>query len=194
MKKFVLFILAVLISGSLFANEAAIRKIMNEINSCIGNMQFEKIIPYTAADYTGITAKGQTISYAQISQIPVLFALCGNPDSKLSEVAAAAAVIAGKTMPEQQLELLRSIDDTPEGKTLAENIKTTFKNEMNARKTTFRQIADSFNIVSVNVDGDKAIAVYTNFDPESKRNKETTVNFVKRNGKWLMVREVTKYI
>ena len=66
--------------------------------------------------------------------------------------------------------------------------------ETNEQKEIFKQAADSFKIISIKVNGNTAVAVYNDFNPVKKRDQQTTATFAKRNGKWLLVREITKIL
>ena len=80
------------------------------------------------------------------------------------------------------------------GKELAAIMKKQYKDLLENQKEMFKQAADSFKIISIKVNGDTATAVYNDFNPVKKRNQQTTATFAKRNGKWLLVREVTEYL
>ena len=194
MKKFAILLLTALLACPLFANEAEIRNILNEFRNCTRNMQFDKYLSYTATDYTGVTSEGKTITYEQISQLPKLIALCNDPGSKLSDVVITAAIFAGEKPDEQEIAKIKNLDDTQEGKEQAAALKKLFKDMLEGQKEIFKQAADSFKIISIKVNGNTAVAVYNDFNPVKKRDQQTTATFAKRNGKWLLVREITKIL
>ena len=194
MKKFAILLLTAFLACPLFASEAEIRNILVEIKNCTRNMQFDKILALTATDYMGKTSDGKALTYERISQLPKLTALCNDPDSKLSDLLITAAILAGQKPNEQQIAEVKAHDDTPQGKELAAIIKKQYKDLLENQKEMFKQAADSFKIISIKVNGDTATAVYNDFNPVRKRNQQTTATFAKRNGKWLLVREVTEYL
>lgn len=194
MKKFAILLLTAFLACPLFASEAEIRNILVEIKNCTRNMQFDKMLALTATDYMGKTSDGKALTYEQISQLPKLTALCNDPDSKLSDVLITAAILAGQKPNEQQIAEVKAHDDTPQGKELAAIMKKQYKDLLENQKEMFKQAADSFKIISIKVNGDTATAVYNEFNPVKKRNLQTTGTFAKRNGKWLLVREVTEYL
>ena len=192
MKKFAILLLTAFLACPLFASEAEIRNILVEIKNCTRNMQFDKILALTATDYMGKTSDGKALTYERISQLPKLTALCNDPDSKLSDLLITAAILAGQKPNEQQIAEIKAHDDTPQGKELAAIMKKQYKDLLENQKEMFKQAADSFKIISIKVNGDTATAVYNDFNPVKKRNQQTTATFAKRNGKWLLVREVTE--
>lgn len=194
MKKFAILLLTAFLACPLFASEAEIRNILVEIKNCTRNMQFDKILALTATDYMGKTSDGKALTYERISQLPKLTALCNDPDSKLSDLLITAAILAGQKPNEQQIAEIKAHDDTPQGKELAAIMKKQYKDLLENQKEMFKQAADSFKIISIKVNGDTATAVYNDFNPVKKRNQQTTATFAKRNGKWLLVREVTEYL
>lgn len=194
MKKFAILLLTAFLACPLFASEAEIRNILVEIKNCTRNMQFDKILALTATDYMGKTSDGKALTYERISQLPKLTALCNDPDSKLSDLLITAAILAGQKPNEQQIAEVKAHDDTPQGKELAAIMKKQYKDLLENQKEMFKQAADSFKIISIKVNGDTATAVYNDFNPVRKRNQQTTATFAKRNGKWLLVREVTEYL
>ena len=194
MKKFAILLLTAFLACPLFASEAEIRNILVEIKNCTRNMQFDKILALTATDYMGKTSDGKALTYERISQLPKLTALCHDPDSKLSDLLITAAILAGQKPNEQQIAEIKAHDDTPQGKELAAIMKKQYKDLLENQKEMFKQAADSFKIISIKVNGDTATAVYNDFNPVKKRNQQTTATFAKRNGKWLLVREVTEYL
>jgi len=194
MKKFAILLLTAFLACPLFASEAEIRNILVEIKNCTRNMQFDKILALTATDYMGKTSDGKALTYERISQLPKLTALCNDPDSKLSDLLITAAILAGQKPNEQQIAEVKAHDDTPQGKELAAIMKKQYKDLLENQKEMFKQAADSFKIISIKVNGDTATAVYNDFNPVKKRNQQTTATFAKRNGKWLLVREVTEYL
>ena len=194
MKKFAILLLTAFLACPLFASEAEIRNILVEIKNCTRNMQFDKILALTATDYMGKTSDGKALTYERISQLPKLTALCNDPDSKLSDLLITAAILAGQKPNEQQIAEVKAHDDTPQGKELAAVMKKQYKDLLENQKEMFKQAADSFKIISIKVNGDTATAVYNDFNPVKKRNQQTTATFAKRNGKWLLVREVTEYL
>ena len=193
MKKFTVLLLSVLLACPLFANEAAVRELLQRYNDYTKTMQFEKLLEFTATDYTGITAKGERLTYKKVVALCKLFALCNDPESKFSEYIASAAAMSGTDIPADTLAQYQAFDGTPKGKEAAQKMRTELKAKMAEMKESFKQVADSFKIVSVKVDGNDAVAVYTEYDPVDKRNKKTQATFAKRNGKWLLVKEVTTY-
>ena len=194
MKKFALLLLTAFLACPLFASEAEIRNILVEIKNCTRNMQFDKILALTATDYMGKTSDGKALTYEQISQLPKLTALCNDPDSKLSDLLITAAILAGQKPNEQQIAEVKAHDDTPQGKELAAIMKKQYKGLLEKQKEMFKQAADSFKIISIKVNGNTAVAVYNDFNQVRKRNQQTNDTFAKRNGKWLLVREVTEYL
>ena len=230
MKKLLVLCLTVLLACPLFANEAAVRKVLFEINEATANLQLRKMLTHYDRNFTEISAKGEKIDYAQaeimikamdmlddpnakLSEIFEILApfvkeippqgikalkMIENPDAKFSDLIVASAMLSGNNIAPEELEQYKALDDTPKGKELAKQIQAKFGNlkagmkaEMKAKGKTE---AASFKIVSVKVDGNNAVAVYTNVDAETKRNKQSTVTLIKKDGKWLIVKSVSKYI
>ena len=230
MKKLLFLCLTVLLACPLFANEAAVRNVLLEVNEASGNLQLRKMLTHYDRNFTEISADGQKIDYAQaeimikamdmlddpnakLSEIFEILApfvkeitpqgikalkMIENPDAKFSDLIVASAMLSGNNIAPEELEQYKALDDTPKGKELAKQIQAKFgdlkagmKAEMKAKGKTE---AASFKIVSVKVDGNNAVAVYTNVDAETKRNKQSTVTLIKKDGKWLIVKNVSKYI
>lgn len=230
MKKLLVLCLTVLLACPLFANEAAVRNVLLEVNEASGNLQLRKMLTHYDKNFTEISADGQKIDYAQaeimikamdmlddpnakLSEIFEILApfvkeippqgikalkMIENPDAKFSDLIVASAMLSGNNIAPEELEQYKALDDTPKGKELAKQIQAKFGNlkagmkaEMKAKGKTE---AASFKIVSVKVDGNNAVAVYTNVDAETKRNKQSTVTLIKKDGKWLIVKSVSKYI
>ena len=230
MKKLLFLCLTVLLACPLFANEAAVRNVLLEVNEASGNLQLRKMLTHYDRNFTEISADRQKIDYAQaeimikamdmlddpnakLSEIFEILApfvkeitpqgikalkMIENPDAKFSDLIVASAMLSGNNIAPEELEQYKALDDTPKGKELAKQIQAKFgdlkagmKAEMKAKGKTE---AASFKIVSVKVDGNNAVAVYTNVDAETKRNKQSTVTLIKKDGKWLIVKNVSKYI
>ena len=230
MKKLLFLCLTVLLACPLFANEAAVRNVLLEVNEASGNLQLRKMLTHYDRNFTEISADGQKIDYAQaeimikavdmlddpnakLSEIFEILApfvkeippqgikalkMIENPDAKFSDLIVASAMLSGNNIAPEELEQYKALDDTPKGKELAKQIQAKFgdlkagmKAEMKAKGKTE---AASFKIVSVKVDGNNAVAVYTNVDAETKRNKQSTVTLIKKDGKWLIVKSVSKHI
>jgi len=234
MKKLLVLCLTVLLACPLFANEAAVRNVLLEVNEASGNLQLRKMLTHYDRNFTEISADGQKIDYAQaeimIKAMDMLddpnaklsdffeilapfvkeitpqgikaFKVIENPNAKLSEIMVAASQMSGNNIAPEELEQYKALDDTPKGKELAKQIQAKFgdlkagvKAKMKAEmKAKAKAEAASFKIVSVKVDGNNAVAVCTNVDAETKRNQQSTVTLIKKDGKWLIVKNVSKYI
>ena len=230
MKKLLVLCLTVLLACPLFANEAAVRNVLLEVNEASGNLQLRKMLTHYDRNFTEISADGEKTDLAQaeimikamdmfddpnaklsdILQViaPFVkeitpegikaFKMIENPNAKLSEIMVAVSQMSGKKIAPEDLEKYKALDDTPKGKELVKQLRANFgdlKAGMKAgMKAEAKAEAASFKIVSVKVDGDNAVAVCTNWDAETKRNKQRTVNLVKKDGKWLIVKNVSKYI
>ena len=230
MKKLLVLCLTVLLACPLFANEAAVRKVLFEINEATANLQLRKMLTHYDRNFIEISSKGEKIDYAQaeimikavdmlddpnakLSEIFEILApifkkitpqmikalkMIENPDAKFSELMAASAMVSGNVIAPEELAKYQAMDDTPQGKEFVKKIRAQFGNMRAGMKAEMLAKAKvetaSFKIVSVKVDGNNAVAVYTNVDAETKRNKQSTVNLVKKDGKWLIVKNVSKYI
>ena len=234
MKKLLVLCLTVFLACPLFANEAAVRNVLLEVNEASGNLQFRKIQTHCDRNYTEIHADGQKIDYAQAeiiikamdmlddpnAKLSDFFEILApfvkeitpevinslkvieNPNAKFSEIMVAACQMSGRKIAPEDLEQCKALDDTPKGKEFAKQVQANFGDsiaEMKAKmkaemKAKAKAEAASFKIVSVKVDGNNAVAVYTSVDAETKRNKQSTVTLVKKDGKWLIVKNVSKYI
>ena len=230
MKKLLVLCLTVLLACPLFANEAAVRKVLFEINEATANLQLRKMLTHYDRDFTEISAKGEKIDYAQAEimvkamdmiddpnakfsdiceviapifkkitpQMIKALKMIENPDAKFSDLMAASAMVSGNVIAPEELAKYQAMDDTPQGKEFVKKIRAQFGNMRAVMKAEMLAKAKvetaSFKIVSVKVDGNNAVAVYTNVDAETKRNKQSTVNLVKKDGKWLIIKVVTKYI
>lgn len=230
MKKLLVLCLTVLLACPLFANEAAVRNVLLEVNEASGNLQFRKMLTHYDRNFTEISANGEKTDYAQaeimikamdmlddpnakLSEIfeilvPIFkeitpegikaFKVIENPNAKLSEIMVAASQMGGEKIAPEDLEQYKALDDTPKGKELAKQFQAEI-GDLKARmkadaKADAKAEAASFKIVSVKVDGNNAVAVCTNVDAETKRNKQRTVTLIKKDGKWLIVKNVSKYI
>ena len=127
-----------------------------------------------------------------------------SPDITLSEFMVAAAEMANEKIPPAQIAEMKEVDKRPEAKHMLETLRREMVVEMQKDfnfaeitkelQTYMKGMADSFSIKSIRVTGEKAVVVYHAFDSGKNKTEETTANLVKRDGKWLILAEVIKYI
>ena len=92
-------------------------------------------------------------------------------------------------------------DNTPEGKALLETMRQEILNEMvknipniSDMKAIAKKDVEAFSLKSIKINGNQATAVYHGINPDTKKIEETTAILVKRNGKWLILKETDKVI
>ena len=229
MKKFAILFLTALLACPLFANEAAVRKVLNDINEASRDLQVKKMLTHYDKNFIEISADGEIFDYtkaetmvkameklddpaAKLSDFMTLIAsipgakvtpeqikaikVIENPNAKLSELLVAAHQLNGASPDPEMLAQYKAFDDTPQGKELVRGFRTKFGDIKSLAKAEMKKAAeaeaDSFKIVSVKVNGNKAVVVYTGI--KNKRNLQSTINLVKKAGKWLIVKSVAKYI
>ena len=99
---------------------------------------------------------------------------------------------------------MEKTDNTPEAqKTLEEyrrNMVVEMQKDFDFNKmikelqSSLKKEIESFSIKSIKVSGEKAIVIYQSFNTEKNKFEETTCHMVKRNGKWLLFKNRSKYI
>ena len=155
---------------------------------------------FTAMTYPDI-AKECGFSKTEVEQAKVLLDLF-SPDMTLSKfLTLLEKTFGGKTMSDAEFAEIVKKDNTPESKALLETMRQEILNEMvknipsiSDMKAMAKKDAESFSLKSIKINGNQATAVYHGINPDTQKIEETTAILVKRNGKWLILKETDKVI
>ena len=192
MKKILTLMLATLAVFALRANDADdVKATLNKINQLSCELKISETLPYYAPEYTGISARGKKVTYADAERIAKNIDVLFGETSSITAIYKAFAEIQGKTLGENELAQIRQLEGD-------ENATQVIRNQMRAAKTMLqaklREQAASLKILDVKVSGDKATAICQERESDTGKMTERTCKLVKANGKWRIVSDQSKYV
>ena len=127
-----------------------------------------------------------------------------SPDMTLSKFVKMTSALSNEKVSPEEIAEMEKTDNTPEAqKTLEEyrrNMVVEMQKDFDFNKmikelqSSLKKEIESFSIKSIKVSGEKAIVIYQSFNTEKNKFEETTCHMVKRNGKWLLFKNRSKYI
>ena len=126
------------------------------------------------------------------------------PDITLSKFVKMVSALSNEKVSPEEIAEMEKTDNTPEAQKTLEEYRRNMVVEMQKDfdfntmikelQSSLKKEVESFSIKSIKVSGEKAIVIYQSFDTEKNKIEETTCHLVKRNGRWLLLKERSKYI
>ena len=176
---------------------------------------FKKIAPITDAiemmKDPQTALKGVYIFYDILSSSPEFFELekeeAGNmkllkefftPGLPFSKFMQISFTLTGDKPDDATLTEFKKLDNTPEGNAQVTRMQQAVLKDTNLTeiigdmKKSLKKYVDSFVIRSISVSGNQAVVIYRTTDDSVC--SETTSTLVKRNGQWLILKEVNKEV
>ncbi len=179
-----------LLSGLVFAasagdDRAEVTAAVRDFRAAQLSFDFNKLIALCATDYVQINQDGSQRTYADLQRIAQAFARIEQSDD-LEEILVNYWSITGKTLNEEQLQLIRQAKNTEFGRNLAAE----YKGQIAALKAAYAQIAgqkDQWEPL-VEVNGNEAEAVLAVKTSSGALAYRTYYKLRKVDGKWLIHR------
>lgn len=197
MKKiFTLF--AVLFAGlALNANEALLKQTVMDYHKAQASLDGVKSLTYIHKNYQATSAKGEKIDYVKVQQIckamPLLVKLTG-PNWTVTDFMEINALMQGKELTAAERQQAEALNNNPQVKQQIAAAIPQVKLMISQMQQQMQASLKTLTIDSIKVNGSKAVVVYTMKALESDKLEQTTADWVKVNGKWMVIKEVEKYL
>ena len=187
MKKFGLLILLFCGLFTAFAGDdrEAVAAIVRDFRAAQLTFDFNKLLTLCTTDYVQINQDGSQRTYADLQRIAQAFVRIEQSDD-LEEILVNYWLITGKTLNEEQLQLIRQAKNTEFGRNLAAE----YKGQIAAIKSAYAQIAEQKDQWSplVEINGNEAEAILAVKTSSGALAYRTCYKLKKVDGKWLIYR------
>ena len=186
--------------GSIFASESAVRQLHREYLQMQTELDVEKAFSLLHPSFIEISATGKEIKYERIKRLGAAMSFMKNvlyQKITLVEFMEFYAAIRGHQLTDAERKHFRELEKTPEGQKMMEQLVPVIreiKDELDAHVKKFKESLNTYRVISCKVSGNTADLVYTIKDIDSDKMRHCTTSFIKVNGKWLLTKNIEKYI
>ena len=194
------FFLALLMTTAVFAlnaNEAALKQTIVDYYKAQAELDGNKALSFCHKEYQTTSAKGKTLDYAQVKTLckamDIMKKISG-PNWTVLDFVELHALQQGKELTPAERELYTTMNNDPTVRKQLEAIVKLAQVELNATQQKIAQANKTIKFISVQINNDKANVVYTMNDFTSGKLEKITADYVKINGKWLVIKEVICYV
>ncbi|MCI5779282.1 MAG: hypothetical protein MR051_05650 [Lentisphaeria bacterium] len=179
---------------ALRADEAAVRKVFAEVNRLGAEWKLQEALKYYTPDFEETSADGKKVDMVLARKAARMLEIMNRGDLSLTEMIVAAKNAAGEPVSEADIRMYQDLEKTEHGAKTAKLIRETWTAQKTKMQQTIQAQVESFVITDVKVDGDRAVAVFRQKNIENGKMEEHRCELVKKDGNWLIRRDIGKYV